>query len=74
MMICHVHSLLLSQALCCPHVTIISQVFAVDSVPARLALAQELGATPVDFSSCDAAAAVREATQGRGVDVALEVS
>ena len=44
-----------------------------DRVPERLALAGKLGATPLDLSLGDVLAAVRAATNGRGVDVALEV-
>ncbi|GBF92050.1 hypothetical protein Rsub_04397 [Raphidocelis subcapitata] len=47
-----------------------AKVFAVDGVPGRRAKAAELGATPLEPS--EAAAAVAEATGGRGADVALE--
>lgn len=52
-----------------------SHLFAVDSVPSRLATAQSLGAEPLNFET-DAEglrSRVREATGGRGADVALEV-
>ncbi len=48
-------------------------VFGIDSVPERLALAQKLGATPINHRSENAVEIVREATQGRGADAVLEV-
>ena len=49
-------------------------IVAVDVVADKLALAQELGATHVvDASDADPVAAVRELTEQRGVDVAIEV-
>lgn len=48
------------------------EVFAVDRVPTRLAVARRFGATPVDFSHDDAVAAVRDRTEGRGADAAVE--
>ncbi|KAI9756076.1 MAG: hypothetical protein M1815_004189 [Lichina confinis] len=50
-------------------------LFAVDSVPSRLATAQSFGAEPLNFET-DAEglrSRVREATGGRGADVVLEV-
>lgn len=47
------------------------RVFALDSVPERLALAERFGAEPVDVQQ-DALAAVREATHGRGADSVVE--
>lgn len=42
-------------------------------MPDRLKLAQEFGAEPVDGSDVDAAiAAVKQSTEGRGVDCAME--
>jgi propanol-preferring alcohol dehydrogenase len=49
------------------------RVFAVDINDARLALAQQFGALPVNANEGDAAAQIRELTGGRGVDVALEL-
>jgi threonine dehydrogenase-like Zn-dependent dehydrogenase len=49
------------------------RVFAVDSVPERLALAERLGAEPLAFDRLDPLEAVREATAGRGADAVLEV-
>jgi len=48
-------------------------VFAVDINPKKLALAQTLGATPVDASQSDPVAAIRQATGGKGVDVSIEL-
>lgn len=50
-----------------------TQILGIDRVPARLALAAQLGATDtIDASATDALGAVREATDGRGVDFSLE--
>jgi aryl-alcohol dehydrogenase len=50
-------------------------IIAVDRVPARLDLARELGAThTVDASQTDLAAALAEATGGRGVDRILDAT
>jgi threonine dehydrogenase-like Zn-dependent dehydrogenase len=48
------------------------RVFAIDLVPARLALAARAGATPIDASREDPVQVVRAATSGRGADAALE--
>ena len=48
-------------------------VFAVDLNDARLALAQQLGAIPVNPRTADPVQQIRQATSGRGVDVALEL-
>jgi threonine dehydrogenase-like Zn-dependent dehydrogenase len=51
------------------------RVFALDALPERLALAERWGAEPVDVRGDgrnDAAAAIREATGGRGADAAVE--
>ncbi|MEP6823059.1 MAG: zinc-binding dehydrogenase [Chthoniobacterales bacterium] len=50
-----------------------SEVFAVDINPRKLALAQRFGAIPIDASAGDPVGQIREQTDGRGVDVALEV-
>lgn len=48
-------------------------IIAVDSVPARIAMARAMGADHViDFSKDDPVAAIRKLTDGRGVDVAIE--
>jgi propanol-preferring alcohol dehydrogenase len=49
------------------------QVFAVDIRESKLALAQRLGAVPVNAAACDPVAEIRARTAGRGVDVALEL-
>lgn len=50
-------------------------LLAIDSVPARLALAQQLGAEPWNFATDRAGldARVKALTDGRGADVAIEV-
>jgi threonine dehydrogenase-like Zn-dependent dehydrogenase len=48
------------------------EIFAIDSIPERLALAERFGATPVDHSRQDVPAVVREATGGRGADGVVE--
>jgi threonine dehydrogenase-like Zn-dependent dehydrogenase len=50
-----------------------NNIVAIDSVAERLALAARFGATPIDYRSTDAVAAVREMTEGRGADGVLEV-
>lgn len=49
-----------------------AEVFALDTVPERLALGEAFGARPVDAAGGEAAAVVREATGGRGADAAVE--
>ena len=49
------------------------RVLAVDVNDERLALAQQFGALPVNARKGDTVAQIRELTQGRGVDVALEL-
>lgn len=50
-----------------------SRVIGVDTVPARMALARQLGASEViDFRAGDLLAQVMALTDGRGVDVAIE--
>jgi threonine dehydrogenase-like Zn-dependent dehydrogenase len=48
-------------------------VFAVDIHPGKLRLAAQFGAIPIDARQGDAVEQIREATQGRGADVALEL-
>ena len=48
-------------------------VYAVDINRKKLALAKEYGAIPINASSSDPVAEIRRMTQGRGVDVALEL-
>ncbi len=49
------------------------KVYAVDINPRKLALAEQLGAIPVNASGGDPVAEIRRLTGGRGVDVAVEV-
>lgn len=49
------------------------QVWAIDSVPERLALAHELGAQPLHLAQDSPLATIRSETEGRGADVVLEV-
>jgi threonine dehydrogenase-like Zn-dependent dehydrogenase len=49
------------------------RVFAVDPVPERLALARDLGATPVPLADETPRQTLEEATEGRGADAVLEV-
>lgn len=50
-----------------------NRVFAVDINPRKLAFAAELGAVPVNPVGADPVAAIQDLTEGRGVDVALEL-
>jgi propanol-preferring alcohol dehydrogenase len=49
------------------------KVFAVDIKQSKLALAEQLGAIPINASMTDAVKELRRLTGGRGVDVALEL-
>jgi 2-desacetyl-2-hydroxyethyl bacteriochlorophyllide A dehydrogenase len=49
-----------------------ARVLAIDSVPERLAVAESMGGVPVHLTEQDVKAAVREATEGRGVDVCID--
>jgi propanol-preferring alcohol dehydrogenase len=49
------------------------KVFAVDINPAKLRLASQFGAVPVNARERDAVEQIREMTAGAGVDVALEL-
>ena len=50
-------------------------VIAIDPLPRRRAIAEELGVTAtLDPAACDVGAALREATDGRGVDMAIDYS
>lgn len=49
-----------------------ASVVAIDSVEDRLEMARSFGAQPVHLEDGDPRAAVREVTDGRGVDVAVE--
>jgi threonine dehydrogenase-like Zn-dependent dehydrogenase len=57
------------------------QIFAVDPIPGRLALARELGAgadgmrpLTINSAECDAGLAIKQASDDAGADVAIEVS
>ncbi len=49
------------------------EVFAVDLAAEKLALAEHYGACPVDAARTDPVEEIRRRTEGRGVDVALEM-
>jgi 2-desacetyl-2-hydroxyethyl bacteriochlorophyllide A dehydrogenase len=49
-----------------------SQVLAIDAVEQRLDAARGLGAQPVHLTEDDPRAAIKAATEGRGVDLAIE--
>jgi alcohol dehydrogenase len=49
-----------------------TKVFAIDSVEARLAMAERFGATPLHLTEEEPKRAVRGATEGRGVDVVVD--
>src|SRR5436189_4026759 len=49
------------------------EVYVVEINPAKLASAVSMGAIPIDARSADPVAQIKEATAGRGVDVALEL-
>jgi len=49
------------------------RVYGVDLNPDKLALAEEYGAIPINASQMDAVDEIKRLTQGKGVDVALEL-
>lgn len=49
------------------------RLFAIDSVPERLRLAAAWGAIPINFLEANPLEVIREHTQGRGADSAMEV-
>ena len=49
------------------------KVFAIDSVPERLAQAKRLGATPLNLNDGAMKQTILDATQGRGADQVLEI-
>lgn len=49
-------------------------IYVVDQFPWRLAVAEELGGIPINYRDQDPIAAIRQATQGRGVDIAIEAA
>ena len=50
-----------------------AKVFAVDINPAKLQLASHFGAVPINATEGEAVESIREMTNGRGVNVALEL-
>lgn len=48
------------------------KLFAIDTVPERLAMARRFGATPIDASKENAISKILEATEGRGADAVME--
>jgi alcohol dehydrogenase len=56
----------------CAQVAGAARVVAVDTVEDRLEMARSLGATPVHLTEEDPRAAVKELTEGRGVDVSVD--
>jgi threonine dehydrogenase-like Zn-dependent dehydrogenase len=50
-----------------------AEVYAVDINPRKLELAERFGAIPINAATSDPVEQLRELTQGRGVDVALEL-
>jgi 2-desacetyl-2-hydroxyethyl bacteriochlorophyllide A dehydrogenase len=61
--------------LCAVQAAVVSgaaRVFAIDTVEARLAMAERFGATPLHLTEEDPKRAVRAATDGRGVDVVVD--
>jgi L-iditol 2-dehydrogenase len=49
-------------------------IYVVDQFPWRLAVAEELGGVPINFREQDPVAAVQKATEGRGIDIAIEAA
>ncbi|MFB7560497.1 glutathione-independent formaldehyde dehydrogenase [Streptomyces brevispora] len=49
-----------------------SKVFSVDKVPSRLALAEQIGAIPVDYSKVDAVEQITDQTNGNGADKGID--
>lgn len=49
-----------------------SRVFVVDRVPDRLRLAEQIGATAIDFSQGDAAEQIKDRTDGVGTDKGID--
>ncbi len=48
-------------------------IYAIDSLPERLQLAQKFGAVPINFQKEDPLEILQDATEGRGADAVLEV-
>jgi 2-desacetyl-2-hydroxyethyl bacteriochlorophyllide A dehydrogenase len=57
------------------HLSGAAQVIVVDPIPGRLDLAMQVGADlAIDPRTVDTGLAIKQATQGKGVDVAIEIS
>ncbi len=50
-----------------------TELFAVDAIPERLAVAERLGATPLNYENDAVKETILEATAGRGADAVMEV-
>lgn len=48
------------------------RIFAIDSIPERLAMAEAWGATPINAKEVSAMDVLRNATEGRGADAVME--
>jgi threonine dehydrogenase-like Zn-dependent dehydrogenase len=48
------------------------KIYAVDTLPERLSMAEKFGAIAIDSKHKDAITSIKEATQGRGADAVLE--
>lgn len=48
------------------------KIFAIDSVPERLSMAEQFGAVAIDTRHTDATEIIREASDGRGADAVME--
>jgi threonine dehydrogenase-like Zn-dependent dehydrogenase len=48
------------------------QLYAVDTIPERLAMAKKFGAITIDASKEDAVGKIKEVTEGRGADAVME--
>ena len=47
-------------------------LFAIDTIPERLAMAEKFGATPIHALTGDPIETIKEATEGRGADAVME--
>ena len=49
------------------------QLYAIDSIPARLQMAESFGAKPLNYKTQDVVEIIKDATEGRGADAVMEV-
>jgi len=49
------------------------RIFVIDSVEARLAMAKDYGAIPINFTQFDPMQVIKDSTEGRGADAVMEV-